>query len=179
MNISNSNDQVSNTNVCPDRPDHQNPWSRNSDQNRDNQSNSSSDTNSIGHWDNNWHSQKCTACGLHSHTAYNCEKKRNGELYCNRCRRYTHCDAMCSVLHNTSTPRFQHHHYQGHPSPHQDGNHTVPPAEPNFTTRPSPAPSNAGSITDITQMFVTHLDEIRQQAKLIEYRKDLLANVST
>ena len=28
-------------------------------------------------------------------------------------------------------------------------------------------------------MFVTHLDENRQQTKLIEYRKDLLANVST
>ena len=179
MNISNSNDQVSNTNVHPDCLDHQNPWSRNTDQNRDNQSSSSSDTDSIGHWENNWHSQKCTAYGHRGHTTYNCEKNRNGELYCNRCRRYTHCNAMCSVLCNTSTPRFQHHHYQGHPSPRQDGNHRVPPVEPNFTTRPSPAPSNAGSIADVTQMFVTHLDENRQQTKLIEYRKDLLANVST
>ena len=32
---------------------------------------------------------------------------------------------------------------------------------------------------DITHMFVMHLDENRQQTKLIEYRKDLLANVST
>ena len=55
----------------------------------------------------------------------------------------------------------------------------MPPVEPNFTTRPSPAPSNAGSIADVTQMFVTHLNENRQQTNLIEYRKDLLANVST
>ena len=108
MNISNSNDRVSNANVRPDCSDNQNPWSRNTDQNRDNQSNSSSDTDSIGQWDNNWHSQKCTACGHRSHSAWNCEKKRNGELYCNRCRRDTHCDATCSVLRNTSTPRFQH-----------------------------------------------------------------------
>ena len=120
MNISNSqnsHDQANNANVRPDRPDHQNPWPRNTDQNRDNQSSGSSDTDSIGHWDNNWHSQKCTACGFCSHTAYNCEKKRNGELYCNRCKRYTHCKATCSVLCNLSTPRFQHHHNQGHPSP--------------------------------------------------------------
>ena len=179
MNISNSNDQASNVNVHPDHPDHQNPWSRNTDQNRDNQSSGSSDTDSIGQRNNNWHSQKCTACSHRGHIAYNCEKKRNGELYCNRCRRNTHCNATCSVLHNTSTPRLQHHHYQGHPSPRQDGNHTVPPVEPNFTTRSSPAPSNAGSIVDVTQMFVMHLDENRQQTKLIEYRKDLLANIST
>ena len=157
-------------------------WPRNTDQNQDNQSSGSNDTDSIGHCDNNWHSQKCTACGLHDHTAYNCEKKRNGELYCNRCRRYTHCEAMCSVLRNSSTPRFQHHHNQGHPSPRQDGNYTIPPVEPNYNnynTRPSPAPSSTGSAVDITQMFVTHLDENRQQTKLIEYRKDLLANVST
>ena len=120
MNISNtqnSNDQASNTNVRPDCPDHQNPWPRNTNQNRDNQSSSSSDMYCIGHWDNNWHNQKCTACSLRNHTAYNCVKKRNGELYCNRCRRYTHCEATCSVLRNSSTPRFQHHYNQGHPSP--------------------------------------------------------------
>ena len=187
MNISNSQntqDQANNANICPDHPDHQNPWPRNADQNRDNQSSSSSDTASIGHWDNNWHSQKCTVCGFHSHTQYNCEKKRKGELYCNRCKRYTHCDATCSVLCNSSTPRFQHHHNQGHPSPWPDGNYTIPPAEPNYTnynnynSRPSPVPSSAGSTTDITQLFVMHLDENRQQTKLMEYRKDLLANVS-
>ena len=68
---------------------------------------------------------------------------------------------------------------KGHPSPRSDGNHAVPIVEPNFTTRPSPATSNAGSIADITQMFVTHLNENRQQTNLIEHRKDLLANVST
>ena len=185
MNISNSQnsqDQANNVNV---RPDHQNPWPRNTEQDRDNQSSGSSDTDSVGHWDNNWHSQKCTACGFRGHTSYNCEKKRKRELYCNRCKRYTHCDATCSVLRNSSTPRFQHHHNQGHPSPWPDGNYTIPPAEPNYNnynnynSRPSPAPSSAGSAMDITQMFVMHLDENRQQAKLIEYRKDLLANVCT
>ena len=39
--------------------------------------------------------------------------------------------------------------------------------------------TSTGSATDITQLFVTHLDKNRQQTKLIEYRKDLLANVST
>ena len=89
------------------------------------------------------------------------------------------------VLCNSSTPRFQHHHNQGQPSPRPDGNYTIPPAEPNYNnynnynSRPSPAPSSAGSTVYITQMFVTLLDENRQQTKLIEYRKDLLANVST
>ena len=36
MNISNNNDRVSNVNVRPDRPDNPNPWSRNTDHNRDN-----------------------------------------------------------------------------------------------------------------------------------------------
>ena len=112
MNISNSqnsHDQANNANVrpdCPDHSDHQNPWPRNADHNRANQSSDSSDTDSIGHWDNNWHNQKCTACGFRGYTQYNCEKKRKGELYCNRCKRYSHCDATCSVLHNSSTPRF-------------------------------------------------------------------------
>ena len=88
------------------------------------------------------------------------------------------------MLRNSSTPRFQHHHNQGHPSPRPDGNYTIPPAEPNYNnynnynSRPSPAPSSAGSAVDITQLFVTHLDENRQQTRLMEYRKELLANVS-
>ena len=192
MNISNSqnsHDQANNTNVRPDCPDHrdhqnQNPWPRNADHSRDNQSSDSSDTDSIGHRDNNWHNKKCTACGLHGHTQYNCERKRKGELYCNRCKRHSHCDATCLLLCNSSTPRFQHHHNQGHHSPRPDGNYTIPPAEPNYNkysnynSRPSPAPSSAGSAADITHQFVTYLDENRQQAKLMEYRKEMLANVS-
>ena len=187
MNISNSRnsqDQANNANVCPDCPDHtehqnQNPWPQNADHSRDNQSSDSSDTDSIGHWDNNWPNKKCTACGFRGHTQYNCEKKRNGQLYCNRCKRSSHCDATCSRQHNSSTPRFQH---QGHYSPWPD-NHTIPPAEPNYnynnySSRPSPAPSSAGSAADITQQCMTFLDESRQQAKLLEYRKELLANVS-
>ena len=181
MNISNSRntqDQTNNVNVRSDHPnhtEHQNPWPRNAD----NQSSDSSDTDSIGHWDNNWQNRKCTACGFRSHTHYNCEKKRNGELYCNRCKRSTHCDATCSRQRNSSTPRFQH---QGH-SPRSD---TIPPAEPsyhnynnynNYNTRPSPAPSSTRSTADVTQQFMTFLDESRQQAKLLEYRKELLANI--
>ena len=92
MNISNANsqntqDQASNANVRSARSDHtehqnQNPWQRNADHSRDNQSSDSSDTDSIGHWDSNWQNKKCTACGLRGHTYYNCEKKRKGELYC-------------------------------------------------------------------------------------------------
>ena len=183
MNISNANfqDQVSNVNIRSARSDHsehQNPWPRNSDHSRDNQSSDSSDTDSIGHWDSNWHNRKCTACGLRGHTYYNCEKKRKGDLYCRRCNRYTHCDATCSRQCNSSTPRFQH---QGHHSPWPD-NHTIPPAEPNYNynnynTWPSPAPSSTGSNADVTQQFMTFLDETRQQAKLLEYRKELLANI--
>ena len=188
MNISNSQntqDQTNNANVCSDRPDnteHQNPWPRNADHSRDNQSSDSSDTDSIGHWDSNWQNKKCTACGFRGHTYYNCEKKRKGELYCKRCNRYIHCDATCSRQRNSSTPSFQH---QGHHSPWPD-NHTIPPAEPsynnynnynNYNTRPSPAPSSTGSTADITQQFMTFLDESRQQAKLLEYRKELLANI--
>ena len=110
-------------------------------------------------------------------------KERKGVLYCKKCNRYTHCDATCSRQCNSSTPRFQH---QGHHSPWPD-NYTTPPAEPsynnynnynNYNSRPSPAPSSVGSAADVTQQFVTFLDENRQQAKLMEYRKELLANVS-
>ena len=188
MNISNSQntqDQANNANIRPDCPDHsehsehQNPSPRNADHSRDNQSSDSSDTDSIGHWDSNWQNKKCTACRFRSHTYYNCEKKRKGELYYKRCNRYTHCDATCSRQRNSSTPRFQH---QGHHSPRPD-NHTVPPAEPsynnynnynNYNTRPSPAPSSTGSTA---LQFMTFLDESRQQSKLLEYRKELLANI--
>ena len=192
MNISNTNsqniqDQASNVNVRSARSDHtehqnQNPWPRNTNHSRDNQSSDSSDTGSIGHWDSNWQNKKCTACRLCGHTYYNCEKKRKGELYCKRCNRYTHCDATCSRHRNSSTPRFQH---QDHHSP-RPVNHTIPPAEPsynnynnynNYNTRPSPAPSSTGSTADVTQQFMTFLDESRQQAKLLEYRKELLANI--
>ena len=50
--------------------------------------------------------------------------------------------------------------------------------EPDYTTRPSPTASNAGNLADLTQMFVTHLNENRAQTHLSEHRKDLLANIS-
>ena len=172
MNISNSRnsqDQTNNANIRSDHPDHteyqnQNPWPRNADNSRDNQSSNSSDTDSIAHWDNNWQNKKCTACGLRGHTYYNCERKRKGELYYNRCKRYTHCDATCSRQCNSSTSRFQH---QGH-SPRPDNNYTIPPAEPNYNnynSRPSPAPSSVGSAADITQQFVRYLDESTKAGK--------------
>ena len=178
MNISNSQntqDQVNNANVrpdCPDHTEHQNPWPQNADHSRDNQSSDSSDTDSIGHWDNNWQNKKCTACGFRGHTYYNCEKKRKGELYCKRCNRYTHCDATCSRQRNSSTPRFQH---QGHHSPRPD-NHTIPPAEPSYNHDHHQHPPVLEALRT-TQQFMTFLDESRQQAKLLEYRKELLANI--
>ena len=174
MNISIT--RTNNTNICPDHAENTNPWSRN-DHNQDNQSSISSNTESIGHWDNNWQNHKCSACGMHRHNSWNCERKRKGELYCSRCRQDTHCDATCSLLRSTSTPRFQHN-YSSHPSPRTSDN-TVPPLEPAFTNRPSPTPSSAGNIADVTQMFVTHLNENRQQTNLFKHRKDLLANIAT
>ena len=55
--------------------------------------------------------------------------------------------------------------------------HQQSQATSNYNTRPSPAPSSTGSAADITQQFMTFLDENRQQAKLLEYRKELLANI--
>ena len=164
MNHSTNNDWVNNTNIHPDRPEN-NPWPRNNEHNQDNQSNASSNTKSIGHWDNNWAEQKCSTCGNCRHNSWNCVKKQRGELYCNRCRKTTHCDATCSFLCGSSTPRFQHQ-YPTHPSPHTNDNYTVPPVEPNYTNRPSPTPSNAGNIVDHTQIFVTHLNENRTQTCL-------------
>ena len=144
---------------CPDQPD--------------NHSSDSSDAESVGHWDNNWAEQRCHACGKCGHTSWSCEKKARGELYCHRCKKTTHMDAVCYVR-RSSTPRFHHSQY---PSPHTAVNFTVPPVEPNYTTRPSPTPSNAGNLADLTQMFVTHLNENRAQSHLSEHQKDLLANI--
>ena len=105
-------------------------------------------------------------------------KKQRGELYCNRCRKITHCDTTCSILCGSSTPRFPHQ-YPTHPSPRTNDNYTVSPVEPNYTNRPSPTPSNGGNPADLTQMFVTHLNENRTQTNLFEHRKDLLTNVAT
>ena len=103
-NMSHSQDQANNANVrpnCSNCTEHWSLWPQNADHSRDNQSSDSSDTDSIGHWDSNWQDRKCTACGIRGHTSYYCERKRKGELYCNRCRRDTHCDATCSRHHNS------------------------------------------------------------------------------
>ena len=136
MNISNSQntqDQASNANVRSarsDRPEQQNPWSRHTDI----QSSDSSDTDSIGHWESNWHNKKCTACGLRGHTYHNCEKRRRGELYCKRCNRYTHSDTTCSRC-NSSTPRFQN---QGHHSPGQSTTQSQQQSQTTITTTTTP-----------------------------------------
>ena len=82
-------------------------------------------------------------------------------------------DAACYVR-RSSTPKFPHSQYL---SPHTTDNFAVPPVEPNYTTRLSPTASNAGNLADLTQMFVTHLNENRAQNHLSEHRKDLLANI--
>ena len=103
--------------------------------------------------------------------------RNRGDLYCNRCKKNTHCDATCYVRLGSSTPRFQNQ-YHNHPSRRTNNNFTVRPVEPDYNTRPSPTPSNAGNLADLTQMFVTHLNENRAQTNLSEHRKDLLANIS-
>ena len=176
MNISTNNDRAKNMNVCLDHPEtHQ--WPRNNDHNQANHSSTSSDTDSMGHWHNNWAEQECSACKNQGHTPANCLKRKRGELYCYRCRKNTHRNTTCSILRGSSTPRFPHQ-YPTHPSPHTNDNYTVPPVEPNYTNRPSPAPSNSGNMADITQMFVQHLSKDRKQTSLFKHRKDLLANVS-
>ena len=110
MNISNSNDRARNANVHPDCSDNPNPWSRNTDHSWDNQSSVSSDAESIGHWDSNWQNQKCSACGSHGHNAWNCEKKRNGELYCSIVM--PHAQSYATQVHqgfNTNTTTTHHH----------------------------------------------------------------------
>ena len=178
MNDSTNNDRANNTNICPDCPNNTNPCPRNNEHNQDNQSSTSSDTKSIGHWDNNWADQKCSTCGHHGHNSWNCGERQRGELYCNRCTKDTHCDTTCSLQHQhgSSTPRFPHQ-YNNHPSPCAN-DYTVPPVEPNYINRPSPTPSNAVNIADVTQMFITHLNENRQQTNLFKHRKDLLISIA-
>ena len=95
LNITNSGNQANAANVCPDCQDGL-QWPRNNDRGRDNMSSASSDAESVGHWDNNWTDQDCSAGGDRGHLARNCPKKQRGELYCSRCRKTTHCDATCS-----------------------------------------------------------------------------------
>ena len=64
MNYSTNNDRANNMNICPDHPENH-PWPRTNKRNQDNQSSTSSDAKSIGHWDNKWAEQKCFACGNH------------------------------------------------------------------------------------------------------------------
>ena len=43
------------------------------------------------------------------------------------------------------------------------------PCEPDYNTRPSPAPSNAGNLADLTQMFVTHLNKNRYTTETTDF----------
>ena len=137
---------------------------------------------SIGHWDNNWHSQKCTACSHHGHTAYNCEKKEIENFTVtdaggtHTARLHAQCYATRAPPgSNTITTKAIHHHDRMATTQYLQRNQTTKQLQHKAIT----STSSAGSAVDITQMFVMHLDENRQQTKLIEYRKDLLANVST
>ena len=70
--------------------------------------------------------------------------------------------------------------YHPHPSPRTGDDHTVPPVEPHFTTRPSPmiASQGAGNL-ELSQMLQTILHENNEEAKLKQQQKNLLANIPT
>ena len=57
-NITNSENRANTANICPDHPDRP-----------DNHCSNSSDAELVGHWDNNWAEQRCTACGVQGHTS--------------------------------------------------------------------------------------------------------------
>ena len=160
--------QASDRPACPDTGN----WQRN---NQD-WSSISSDSNTSGHWDRNWAGLECTACSNRGHHQGNCNARRQNKLWCNRCRKNTHCDRTCTLLqhHPSSTPRYNN--YHNNPSPHTKN--YIPPVDPNYQNRPSPSPSHGDQIHDLTQMFVTQLVENRNQAEKFEARKDLLANIT-
>ena len=70
--------------------------------------------------------------------------------------------------------------YHPHPSPHTGDDHTVPPVEPHFTTRPSPMIASQGTGNlELSQMLQTILCENNEEAKLKQQQKNLLANIPT
>ena len=70
--------------------------------------------------------------------------------------------------------------YHPHPSPRTGDDHTVPPVEPHFTTRPSPMIASQGTGNlELSQMLQTILRENNEEAKLKQQKKNLMANIPT
>ena len=78
---------------------------------------------------------------------------------------------------NTTTTKAIHHHGRTATTQYLQQNQTTT-ITTTTTQDHHQHPSSAASTADITQLFVMHLDENRQQTRLMEYRKELLANVS-
>ena len=97
-----------------------------------------------------------------------------------RCNRNNHCNNTCRLApHRSSTPRYTDN-YHPHPSPHTGDDHTVPPVEPHFTTRPSPMIASQGTGNlELSQMLQTILRENNEETKLKQQQKNLLANIPT
>ena len=147
---------------------------------QDNNSSAASDSGTSTDWDGCWGTQECSACGGEGHNTRNCRAKQNNELWCTRCNRNNHCNNTCRLApHRSSTPRYTGN-YHPHPSPHTGDDHTVPPVEPHFTTRPSPMiPSQGAGNLELSQMLQTILCENNEEAKLKQQQKNLLANIPT
>ena len=79
----------------------------------------------------------------------------------------------------SSTPRYMGN-YHPHPSPRTGDDHTVPPVEPHFSTRPSPMIASQGTGNlELSQMLQTILRENNEEAKLKQQQKNLMANIPT
>ena len=142
---------------------------------QDSNSSTASDSSMSTDWDGCWGTQECSACRREGHNTRSCRAKRNNELWCTKCNRNNHCNKTCRLAPcRSSTPRYIVNY-------HQTGNdHTVPPVEPHFTTRPSPILNNQGTGNlELSQMLQTILQENNEEAKLKQQQKNLMANVPT
>ena len=147
---------------------------------QDNNSSAASDSGTSTDRDGCWGTQECSACGGEGHNTRNCRAKWNNELWCTRCNRNNHCNNTCRLAaRRSSTPRYMDN-YHPHPSPRTEDDHTVPPVEPHFTTRPSPMIASQGTGNlELSQMLQTILRENNEEAKLKQQQKNLLANIPT
>ena len=106
-------------------------------------------------------------------TQENCRAKWNNEFWCTRCNRNNHCNNTCRLApRRSSTPKYTGN-YHPHPSPRTGDDHTVPPVEPHFTTRPSPMIASQGTGNlELSQMLQTILRENNEEAKLKQQQKE-------
>ena len=143
-------------------------------------SSAASDSGTSTDWDGCWGTQECSACGGKGHNTRNCRAKRNNEIWYTRCNRNNHCNNTCRLTpRRSSTPRYTGN-YHSHPSPRTGDDHTVPPVEPHFTTRPSPMIASQGTGNlELSQMLQTILCENNKETKLKQQQKNLMANIPT